>query len=73
MLDAEYLRHQAQTCLRLARGTFDLTTAERLRFMAADFYAKAEELDDAETLEPHMMMAGTASSPGDSADESDRN
>ena len=55
MLDAEYLRHQAETCVRIARTTFDLATAERLRFMAADLRAKADELDDQKSIEPHMM------------------
>jgi hypothetical protein len=44
MLDAEYLRQQAANCLRLARSTFDLATAERLRHMAADFETKADDL-----------------------------
>jgi hypothetical protein len=43
---AEYLRQQAATCMRLARATFDLTTAERLRFLAAELNAKADELED---------------------------
>ena len=72
MLDAEYLRRQAQTCLRLARATFDLTTAEQLRFMAANLHARAEQLDDAETLEPHMMN-GNGSARNGSTGESDRN
>ena len=70
MLDTEYLRRQAETCTRLARSTFDMATAERLRFLAADLRAKADELDEHETFEPHMMKGnGNGSMEG----ESDRN
>jgi hypothetical protein len=55
MLKATYLRNQADTCLRLARTTFDLATAERLRFLAADLNAKADEIDDEDLLQPHLM------------------
>lgn len=54
MMNPDYLRRQAETCLRLARTTFDLATAERLRYMAAEFNAKAEEMED-ESFSPHMM------------------
>jgi hypothetical protein len=58
---SEYLRCQAEACLRIARAAFDLTTAERLRLMAADLYAKAEEIAGRERHTPldgvelHMM------------------
>ena len=46
MPPAEFLRQQAYRCLRLARECFDLTTAGRLREMAADLRAKADQLED---------------------------
>jgi hypothetical protein len=42
----EFLRRQAENCLRIARSCFDLTSAERLRLMAAEFHAKAAEMDE---------------------------
>ena len=45
MLTPEFLRRQAENCLRIARGCFDLASAERLRLMAAELNAKAAELD----------------------------
>lgn len=55
MLDAEYLRQQAANCLRLARSTFDLATAERLRHMAADFEARADDLQQPLPMRGHML------------------
>jgi hypothetical protein len=46
MLSAEFLRRQADNCLRIARSCFDLTSAERLRIMAGELNAKAAEMDD---------------------------
>ena len=46
MLTPEFLRRQAENCLRIARSCFDLTSAERLRLMAAELNAKAAEMDD---------------------------
>ena len=40
MLSPEYLRRQAENCLRIARTCFDLASAERLRLMAAELNAK---------------------------------
>lgn len=45
MLTPEFLRRQAECCLRIARSCFDLTSAERLRLMAAELNAKATELE----------------------------
>ena len=45
MTNAEYFRQQAANCLYLSRQCFDLNVAERLRVMAADFVAKAEEIE----------------------------
>jgi hypothetical protein len=44
-MNAEYLRQQAATCLYLSRQCFDLGVAERLRLMAGDFSAKADEIE----------------------------
>jgi hypothetical protein len=55
MLDAEYVRRQAEECLRIARTTFDLSTAERLRFMAAELHTKAEALAEQEPFEPRLI------------------
>jgi hypothetical protein len=46
MLSPEYLRRQADNCLRIARTCFDLASAERLRLMAAELNAKAAEMDE---------------------------
>ena len=45
MTNAEYFRKQAANCLYLSRQCFDLNVAERLRLMAADFIAKAQEIE----------------------------
>jgi hypothetical protein len=44
MLTPEFLRRQAENCLRIARTCFDLASAERLRLMASELNAKAAEL-----------------------------
>ena len=46
MLTPEFLRRQAENCLRIARSCFDLASAERLRLMAAEFNAKAAEMEE---------------------------
>jgi hypothetical protein len=46
MLSPEFLRRQAENCLRIARSCFDLASAERLRLMAAELNAKAAEIDE---------------------------
>lgn len=45
MLTPEFLRHQAENCLRIARTCFDLASTERLRLMAAELNAKAIEIE----------------------------
>ena len=45
MLTSEFLRRQAENCLRIARSCFDLATAERLRLMAAELSGKAAEIE----------------------------
>jgi len=42
---ADYLRVQARTCLTWARECFDLAAATRLRLMAEEFMAKADEIE----------------------------
>jgi hypothetical protein len=44
-MNSDYLRNQARTCLMWARECFDLGTATRLRLLAEEFLAKAEEID----------------------------
>jgi hypothetical protein len=46
MIDADYLRRQAESCVTLSRATFDLVIAGRLRTMAEEFRRKAQELDE---------------------------
>ena len=57
MLNPEFLRRQAENCLRIARSCFDLASAERLRLMAAELNAKAAEMDETERQNrwPHAM------------------
>jgi len=64
---ADFLRQQADSCRRLARATFDLTTSEKLRYMAAALEAKADTLDDEEAPGAHMISGNgfsTNGSPG---------
>jgi hypothetical protein len=63
---AEFLRRQAESCLRTARGCFDLASAERMRIMAAEFAAKAAEIDaeqgDQKQIAPHLIARHSVSS-----------
>jgi hypothetical protein len=63
---AEFLRRQAECCLRTARGCFDLASAERMRIMAAEFAAKAAEIeaekDDPKRLPPQLIARHSAPS-----------
>jgi hypothetical protein len=69
MLLSEYLRRQAENCLRIARQGFDLATAERLRHMAVELQAKADELEEQETFT--ASFAAAISRNGSSDGESD--
>ena len=62
---SDYLRRQAETCLRIARAGFDLATAERLGRLAAELREKADELDEQEreAFRPHLHR-GNGSSRG---------
>ena len=42
MVSREYLLKQAETCLRLARGTTDPYVSDQLRALAAEYQAKAQ-------------------------------
>ena len=55
MLTPEFLRRQAENCLRIARSCFDLASAERLRLMAAELTAKAAEIDHGGRYAAHVM------------------
>jgi hypothetical protein len=45
-MTSNYLLRQAEALLSLSRATFDLAVAGRLRALAAEFRAKAQELED---------------------------
>lgn len=51
----EYLRHQAENCLRIARHCFDLATTERMRLLAAELKAKADEIERLEGVQHHII------------------
>ena len=61
MINAEFLRRQAENCLRIARSCFDLGSAERLRLMAVELHAKAEEIDRRGDLRSRLMPPGQPS------------
>ena len=44
-MTSNYLLRQAEALLNLSRATFDLAVAGRLRALAAEFRAKAQELE----------------------------
>ena len=46
MQDARYLRAQARLCLEIASQLSDPKAAERLRAEAADYHARAAELEE---------------------------
>jgi hypothetical protein len=56
MLISDFLRLQAENCLRIARNCFDLSSAERLRLMANELNAKAAELDREQRLRLHLLV-----------------
>jgi len=63
MLTPEFLRRQAENCLRIARTCFDLASAERLRLMAGELNAKATEMEEKERQKrwPHALERNTSS------------
>lgn len=46
MIDADYFRRHAETCFRLARQCYNMEVARELNRMAAEFLAKARELEN---------------------------
>ena len=58
---AEYLRRQAQNCLRIGRNCFDLSSAERMRLLANELNAKATEIERQESVDVVFDRAGSAS------------
>ena len=66
MLDADYLRRQAEHCLSLSRATFDLVIAKRLRAMADELQRKASELDG---MRPRFALRMASSAPRQMATE----
>jgi hypothetical protein len=62
MLNAEFLRRQAENCLRIARSCFDLSSAERLRMIAHDLNAKANEIERDKRFRPHFFEPSETSS-----------
>jgi hypothetical protein len=58
----EFLRRQAENCLRIARTCFDLASAERLRLMAAELHAKAAEIED-QARQPYTSRRSVERNP----------
>jgi hypothetical protein len=55
MVGPDYLRRQASTCLKWASECFDLEAAMRLRLMAEEFVAKADEIEAKADLTSRMQ------------------
>jgi hypothetical protein len=65
--DITFLRQQAELCIALSRSTFDLTVAGRLRALAKEFQAKADQWDDeSDHMPPHVF--GHSGSPDSEMD-----
>lgn len=65
MLTPEFLRRQADNCLRIARGCFDLASAERLRLMAMELTTKAAEMDNSDRYMPREAALSASSRDND--------
>jgi hypothetical protein len=63
MITPDFLRRQAENCLRIARSCFDLGSAERLRLMAVELHAKADEIDRRD-MHSRLSPAGAHSFQG---------
>jgi len=61
----EFLRRQAENCLRIARSCFDLSSAERMRLMANELCAKADEIERRDGWPAPMIEPGARSPHGD--------
>ena len=57
MPNVEFLRSQAANCLRIARTCFDLASAERMRHLATELKAKADEIEKRDNPPAHMDCA----------------
>ena len=68
---AQFLRRQADTCIRVARQCFDLTASERLRIMASELRSKADEIEeeDEDRAIPGEMIHRNGSSNGETERE----
>jgi hypothetical protein len=58
MAQSFYLREQADRCRRLARGTSDPVTQERLFRLAAEYEARADAQATADEDAPTLRLAG---------------
>jgi hypothetical protein len=57
MAQSFYLREQAERCRRLARGTSDSVTQERLFKLAGEYQAQAAAQDGADEEAPAVRRA----------------
>jgi hypothetical protein len=57
MAQSFFLREQADRCRRLARGTTDIVTQERLQKLAAEYEAQADAQDTADGDAPAVRRA----------------
>jgi hypothetical protein len=62
MKESDFLRQQGEACWSLSQSTFDLAVAGRLRALAADFKAKAIELDEETRNGPRNLNFSSGSS-----------
>ena len=69
---ADYLRMLARTCLTWARDCFDLGTATRLRSMADELLAKADEIEANQIDEIGVQFSHTPPSPASRKNRGDR-
>jgi hypothetical protein len=63
MVNAIYLRHQAERLIALSRATIDLGIATRLRGLAAEFLATADQSEEDENRSSPSPVQ-RAQSPG---------
>jgi hypothetical protein len=62
----EFLRRQADNCIRVARQCFDLTASERLRIIASELRDKADEIEeDEDQTIPGEIIKRNGSSNGE--------
>ena len=54
MAQSFFLREQADRCRRLARGSTDSVTQERLLILAAEYDAQADAQNDADSETPNV-------------------